>query len=274
MAKSPCLFLILVTGLSAQTSQSVTEKSLLAPGAAVNDNSVTTTPHATTPATVATPATPQPLSPEMRGDIFMARKMYREAVEVYREGPKSAILENKIGIAYHQMLDLRQAQKQYERAVKMNPKYAEAINNLGTVHYARKGYRKAIGYYKKALKVTPYSASIYSNLGTAHFARKKYKDAFAAYQKALELDPDVFEHRGGQGVLLQERSVAERAKFHFYLSKTYAKAGHAERALQYMRKALEEGFKDRKKFAEDPEFEALRDLPEFQQLLTMETRVL
>jgi len=273
MATSPCLFLILVTGLSAQTSQSVTEKSLLAPGAAVNDSSVTI-PHTTTPTTVATPATPQPLNPEMRGDIFMARKMYREAVEVYREGPQTAILENKIGIAYHQMLDLRQAQQQYERAVKINPKYAEAINNLGTVHYARKGYRKAIGFYKKALKVTPFSASIYSNLGTAHFARKKYKDAFAAYQKALELDPEVFEHRGGQGVLLQERTVAERAKFHFYLSKTYAKAGQAERALQYMRKAIEEGFKDRKKFAEDPEFETLRDLPEFQQLLTMETRVL
>ena len=126
----------------------------------------------------------------------------------------------------------------------------------------------------KALKLAPRSASIHSNLGTAWFARKNYQRASEAYQKALELDPEVFEHRSTNGVLLQERSVAERAKFHFYLSKTYAKAGHAERALIYMRKALEEGFKDRQKFVEEPEFASLQKLPEFQQLLELQPRVL
>ncbi|MBL8234760.1 MAG: tetratricopeptide repeat protein, partial [Bryobacterales bacterium] len=154
------------------------------------------------------------------------------------------------------------------------PKYSEAINNLGTIHYAKKSYRRAVNSYKKALELTPASASIHSNLGTAYFARKKYDDALKAYQKALELDPEVFEHRGTNGVLLQERSVAERAKFHYYLSKTYAKAGNVERALLYMRKSIEEGFKERHKFAEDPEFTALRELPEFQMLLKMENRVL
>ena len=91
---------------------------------------------------------------------------------------------------------------------------------------------------------------------------------------ALSIDPEVFEHRSSHGVLLQERSVNEKAKFHFFLAKTYAKAGQVERALLYMRKAIEEGFKDRQKFQEDPEFAALKDLPEFQQLLTMEVRVL
>lgn len=218
---------------------------------------------------------PVPLTDEMRGDIMMARKNYREAVEMYRKAAgNSAILINKIGIAYHQMLELDQAKRHYEKAIKLNPSYSEAINNLGTIYYAKKSYRKAVNYYKKALKVNPTSASIYSNLGTAHFARKKYKDAFQAYQKALELDPEVFEHRGTNGVLLQERSVQERAKFHYYLAKTYAKAGHVDRALQYMRKAIEEGFKDRNKFMEDSEFTAMREMPEFQQLMTMEVRVL
>ena len=217
----------------------------------------------------------QPLTPERRADIYMARKMYREAIEIYQKiDPKTAVLWNKIGIAHHQLLNFDLAKKHYEKAVKTDPKYSEAINNLGTVHYASKGYRKAITYYKRALAHAPNSASIYSNLGTAFFARKKYADAFTAYQKALELDPEVFEHRGSQGVLLQERSVQERAKFHFYLAKTYAKSGQTERALLYMRKAIEEGFKERNKFNEDPEFEPLRQLPEFQQILTMENRVL
>ncbi|MDX1981394.1 MAG: tetratricopeptide repeat protein [Bryobacteraceae bacterium] len=215
-----------------------------------------------------------PLSDEMRGDIYMARKMYREAIEAYKQMPQSPIVVNKIGIAYHQQMQLDQARRHYERAIKMNPKYSEAINNLGTVHYAKKSYRRAVNQYKKALKVNPNSASILSNLGTAHFARKKYKDAFVAYQRALELDPEVFEHRSTQGVLLQERSVAEKARFHYFLSKTYAKAGQVDRALLYMRKAIEEGFKERNKFKEDPEFANMQELPEFQQLLTMEVRVL
>ncbi len=221
-------------------------------------------------------ATPAPkLSLEMRGDILMARKMYREAAEVYSEGPAdSAVLANKTGIAYHQMLALDAARKHYDRAIRLNPKYSEAINNLGTIFYARKNFRRSVSLYNRALRLTPNSASIISNLGTAQFARKKYKEAFDAYQQALALDPEVFEHRNSQGVLLQERSVDERAKFHFYLCKTYAKAGNIERALSYMRKAIEEGFKEREKFRQDPEFAKLQENAEFKELLVLEPRVL
>jgi hypothetical protein len=75
-------------------------------------------------------------------------------------------------------------------------------------------------------------------------------------------------------VLLQERSVAERAKFHYYLAKTYAKSGDTERTLIYMRKALEEGFKERGKFLEEPEFAKLQANAEFQAILKLEARVL
>jgi tetratricopeptide (TPR) repeat protein len=221
------------------------------------------------------PAPPTPLAPEKKADILMARKMYREAAETYKEAPlDSAVIQNKIGIAYHQMMQTEIARRYYERSMKIDPDYAEAINNLGTVFYSRKNYRRSIKLYHRAIKLSPSSASIYSNLGTAFFARKSYKQATDAYQRALTLDPDVFEHRNSWGVLLQERSVEERAKFHYYLAKTYAKAGMNDRALSYIRKALEEGFTERKKLMEDPEFVTLRELPEFQELLVLEPRVL
>ena len=83
---------------------------------------------------------------------------------------------------------------------------------------------------------------------------RRYEQASISYQKALELDPEVFEHRSSYGTLLQERSVGERARFHYYLAKTYAHAGNDERAIQYIRMALEEGFKERQKLMEEPEF--------------------
>jgi tetratricopeptide (TPR) repeat protein len=215
------------------------------------------------------------VTPEMRGDIFMARKMYRDAIDAYQEGPKnSAILLNKTGIAYHQLLEYNMADKYYRMAMRTNPEYAEAVNNLGTIFYARKSYRRAVNEYKKALRMNPNSASMWSNLGTGYFARKDYARAWESWQHALSLDPEVFESRSSQGVLLQERSVDERAKFHYFLAKTYAKAGMNDRALMYIRKSIEEGFKERKKFSEDPEFAGLKELPEFKQLLAMEPRVL
>jgi len=205
----------------------------------------------------------------------MARKMYREAIDMFREDKsKDPVISNKIGIAYHQMQQLDNARKYYEQAVRLKPDYAEAINNLGTVYYAQRSFAKAIRYYRKALKYAPNSASIYSNLGTAYFARKKYKEAMETYQTALKLDPNVFENHSSYGVLLEERNVEERAKFHFNMAKLYAQAGRNDLALQYLRKALEEGFKDKKKIAEDPDFQAMRDLPEFKELLALEPRVL
>jgi tetratricopeptide (TPR) repeat protein len=172
------------------------------------------------------------------------------------------------------MLQLNLAKKEYEQAIKLSPKYSEAINNLGAIYYGQKSYRRAIREYRKALVLNPLAASIHSNLGSAYFARKEYPKAALAYQKALEIDPEVFEHHNQYGTLLQERSTTERAKFHYYLAKTYAKAGQNERALLYIRKALEEGFTERKKFMEDTEFSNLRALPEFKELMTLEPRVL
>jgi tetratricopeptide (TPR) repeat protein len=218
------------------------------------------------------------ITPELRGDIFMARKQYREAIEAFHEGsPKNPVLCNKTGIAYHQMMQLDSALKSYQQAVRLKKDYLEAINNIGTVYYARKNYRRSITYYQRAIKLAPQqsrAASIYSNLGTALFARKQYKDAADAFQTAMTLDPDVFEHNSTFGVMLEERNVQERAKYHYYVAKLYAKNGRNELALQYLRKALEEGFKERKQLEKDPEFAALRDTKEFQDLLALEPRVL
>ena len=217
----------------------------------------------------------QPLTPERRADILMARKMYREAIEMYEQAPKdSAAVWNKMGIAYHQMLQLDAALKRYRQAIRLDPKFAEAINNAGTIYYARKQYGKAVKYYKRAIKLEPNSASIYSNLGLACYARKKDKEAAAAFNTALRLDPEVFERHGRSGALVQESSVEDRARYHFFQAKLYAKAGQDDRALLCIRKALEEGFKERKQLLQDPEFAHLRDLPQFKELLTLEPRVL
>jgi tetratricopeptide (TPR) repeat protein len=220
-----------------------------------------------------TPAPPT-LSPQERGDIQMARKMYREAIETYKQAPETAVLLNKIGIAYHQLTDLAAAEKYYARAVKLDPRYTEAMNNLGTIYYSRQSYRRAIAQYKKVLRIKPNSASTLANLGSAYFARKQYELASQNYQQALALDPEVFESRNATGSVVRDRTVGDRPTFFYYLAKSYAKAGMNEQAVNYIRKAIEEGFKERKKFTEEPEFAGLQKDPEFQRVMALEPKVL
>jgi tetratricopeptide (TPR) repeat protein len=216
----------------------------------------------------------QRVSPELRADILMARKMYREAIDTYKEAGDTPVILNKTGIAYHQLNDLANAKLCYEKATKLKPDYAEAINNLGALYYNTKSYRRAIKLYKKALLLEPASAPFLSNLGTAYFARKNYDLAFAKYQEALKIDPEVFESRNATGSTLLERSGEERAKYHFFLARAYAKEGAMERALQCLRQALEEGFNEREKIFSLPEFAPLRGNEEFQRMMSVEQKVI
>jgi tetratricopeptide (TPR) repeat protein len=208
---------------------------------------------------------------EERGDAQMAHKLYREAIDTYSEEvrahPANSVAWNKLGIAYHQLLDFPHARAMYDKAVHLNHRYSEAINNLGTIYYAQKNYRRAIRQYEQSLAIAPEAASVHSNLGTALIARKKIPEAIAEYDKALALDPEVFEHHNSYGVLLQERSGPDRALFDFILARTYAGQSNLDKALEYLRKALEEGFKEQKKIYEDPAFAALVKMPSFTELM-------
>ena len=216
-----------------------------------------------------------PLTPEQRGDLYMARKMYREAIDMYKTGPQnSAIIWDKIGNAYHQLSDLNAARKAYEHAIRLDKKYADAINNVGTTYYAEKKYRSAISRYNRALQYAPDSASIWSNLGTAYYARGKFDLMTQAYTKALQLDPDVFEKHGTVGTRMLDRGVADKARYHFEMARMYAASGKNELAIQYLRKALEEGFKEKDKLQQSKDFAALRETQEYKDLMTLEPRVL
>ena len=214
------------------------------------------------------------LSLETQGDIYMARKMYREAIDKYRQCAVDARIDNKIGIAFHQMSQLGLAKKYYEQALKRDHDFAEAQNNLGTIYYTEKSYRRAISYFKRSLKCSGPVASEYANLGAAYFGKHDYKNSSLAYEQALKLDPDVLEHRTGFGTRIQDSADGDLALFHLYLAETYAKAGSNDRALGYLRKSLEEGLKNRKKLADIPEFGVLRTRPEFQELLAENPKAL
>jgi Tfp pilus assembly protein PilF len=207
---------------------------------------------------------------EKKADILMARGEYAAAITAYQQSDlKSAIVWNNIGMAYHHLFALEEARKAYQQALTLNPRFAPAANNLAAVYYGQHEFGVAEHWYKKALKHTSESAVIYCNLGTAYFAEDKMKKGLKMYQKAFSIDADVFSPNRA-AMVEGGGSREQRVAINYYIAQTFASAGKQEQALLYLRKAMDEGFRDRKRLDEDKDFAALRTTPEFQKLLDQE----
>ena len=62
-------------------------------------------------------------------------------------------------------------------------------------------------------------------------------------------------------------SPGDRAHFYYVLARLYAKAGVSDRSLQYLRRAMEEGYKGINSVYKDAEFAGVRKDPRFNELM-------
>lgn len=214
---------------------------------------------------------------ENRGDELRTVKLYLDALDYYRAAmskePHSARLLNKVGITELMMQRYKEAKKSFEQANKIDRDYADAYNNLGVVMYEERHYSSAVKHYRRAIAIDGTSASFYSNLGAALFAKKEFNEAVVAYEHAVEIDPDVFERTSRGGVQAQLPSPDDRAHYDYTVAKLYAKMGFSDRSLEYLRKAMEEGYKDFKNVYKDVEFAEIRKDKRFADLVALRTPI-
>lgn len=208
------------------------------------------------PAAAADSATALPPS-EGIGDLMMARGRYLAAIRVFEQLPQTAIILNKTGIACEHMLMFDRARTSFEGALKINPSYAEAYNNLGTLAHSQGDLGRAEKMYRKSLKLKPRAANTMQNLGALYYAERKYKKGDDAYKKALAIDPEILEHSAHTGIPANSKANVA-SELHYHMAMTYAQAGSRAMALDYLRKAIGEGFNDRNRLLHDKEFADLR----------------
>jgi tetratricopeptide (TPR) repeat protein len=215
---------------------------------------------------------------ELQADKLRAEKLYLDALDYYHAAlakkPHDASLLNKIGITELMMQRYKEARKSFERAIKSDHECANAYNNLGVVFYESRKYGAAVKQYEKAIARDSNSASFYSNLGAAYFSKKDFEPAVTAYQHALELDPDVFMRTSRVGVQAQLPSPQDRARYNYTVAKLYAKMGFSDQSLEYLKKAIESGYKDLKNVYKDVEFAELRKNPRFTELMASKPPVI
>ncbi|MDT8069036.1 MAG: tetratricopeptide repeat protein [Terriglobia bacterium] len=261
---------LLMTGasVSAQT-QSPGSQSEIPPPSEIQE----VKPLAPLPQLSFTQATAQEL--EDRADLLKEQKNYLDAIDYYRAALKKhqnsaiterAVIENKIGMTYLLIGNMKAAEKALKRAVKTDKKYPEAYNNLGVAYYGLKKYRPAEKNYKKAIELRE-SASFHSNLGTLYMERKKYQEGMAEYEKAYQLDPGVFERSSRNGISARMGSPGDQARFFYVMAKLFAANGKLDKSLEYLKKSLEDGYPDIDKVYKDADFATLRKDQRFTELM-------
>jgi tetratricopeptide (TPR) repeat protein len=209
---------------------------------------------------------------EQIGDSLMAHQRYQAAIEAYKKAPNNnPDVWNKMGIAYQLMFNLTDAMHCYRTSYKLNSRNSTVLNNLGTVYDALKQYHNAEKMYRKALKLDPQSALIRKNLGTNLLGQHKYQKGWAEYVAALKLDPQIFDYNARPRIE-NPASVSDRGAMNFYMAKGCVRAGMPERAVEYLRMAINEGYTSPKKIIADNEFATLHNLPAFQELISSETQ--
>jgi tetratricopeptide (TPR) repeat protein len=220
------------------------------------------------------PAIPNPNSSaedlELQGDQLRAQKRYLDSIDFYNAAlakQPSALLWNKEGMAYLLLQRREHAAKCFDHAIKLDKHAPEGYNNRGYIEQMEKHYDKAIKYYTKALKLRPSDAVFQYNMGSSYFGKHDYVHAAQAYKAAFTLDPDIFNRVSRMGVMAQATSPEDRAAFSFMVAKMYAQAGDFDHSLEYLRKAMEDGYKDINKVYTDSEFATMRTDKRFEELM-------
>jgi tetratricopeptide (TPR) repeat protein len=208
---------------------------------------------------------------EQQGDALRAQKRYLDSIDFYNaaQGKQpSAILWNKEGMSYLLLQRFPEATKCFDRAIKADKKAPEGYNNRGYMEQNARKFNKAIKYYRKALALRPGDAVFHYNIASSYFGKHDYKRAAQEYRSAYQLDPDIFERVSKIGVIVQSISPEDRAAFSFMVAKVYAQAGDFDHSLEYLRKAMEEGYKHIKNAYTDSEFASLREDKRFAELMS------
>jgi len=212
------------------------------------------------------------LTPELRADMLTVHGQYQQAIEAYKKiTPQTAEIYNKIGIAYQRMAMDQDAMFNYDRAFRMDHKFAAAYNNLGTVYFHENDNKQAKRLYKKSIKLDAQAAAFWSNLGAVYLAQKQYSDGAEAYERAFNLDPNIFQEIALNGIQ-QYESPEDLAKMYVCFAEIYAHAGMKAQAIDYLRKALMQGFIDPQKLQQDQQLATLQGNPDFEQLVSARKR--
>jgi len=180
----------------------------------------------------------------------------------------------------------QEAIKNYDKAIELDPKFESAYYMRGVAYCGLHNYREAIKHYNKAIELDPENPLYYSVRAWAYGHVGNYEEAMKDCNKAIELDPKspiltfVYSSRGyiysrlgnyEQGIKDVERSIAlgnPNDPWPYYIMACiFSIQNNADLACQWLKKAIDKGYKDWEHLKSDKDFDNIRNTPCFQEII-------
>jgi serine/threonine protein kinase/tetratricopeptide (TPR) repeat protein len=224
------------------------------------------------------------------GTYYYTCGRYQKAAEQYRRvitiQPDNYQGYNNLGGMYYLLGRFEDAATMHKRAMEIQPA-AIAYANLGTDYFYLGRYEEAIEAYNSAIELDPSSDLLYRNLGDAYLHIGRERDAEAQFEHAIALlhehllvkpnDPELIQrlaichaklHREQEALACVERAATikpHNTALMYQKAVVYALIGHTDKALEFLRLALERGY-SRSEAERDPDLSSLRERAEYRAL--------
>jgi serine/threonine-protein kinase len=214
-----------------------------------------------------------------------ALKEFQEVVKLTPDFVKGL---NNLGALYFYLKRRKDARQVFEHSLSIKPTY-EAYSNLGTLYFHEGFYTHAIGMFKKALEKSDDDYLIRGFLAESYYWTPKQRDksqpnyqrAAKMAEKALEKNPNdpeilsrLASYYGRMEVRSKTLSMLERVtaiknltpEVMFLIANTYEQIGEREKALQWIKSALDKDF-SLAEIENNPGLSELRADSRFQEIL-------
>ncbi|HKG62359.1 MAG TPA: tetratricopeptide repeat protein [Pyrinomonadaceae bacterium] len=125
------------------------------------------------------------------GSSYRALKKYPEAEKAYLKArgiADDSCAACGLGMTYENLGRHDDAEKEFQRAMRLNPDDACAYSQSGSMYYDLGKYPEAIAAFKRAATLYP-SYGNFMGLGNSYVYMRDYEPAVNAYKEAIQINP-------------------------------------------------------------------------------------
>lgn len=134
-----------------------------------------------------------------KNNLKEAEKYYEKILKIKSNHFKSIFLLGSLSL---QIKNFDKARQLLLKATQINPLYVDAHNNLGVTYNEMREFQKAKGCYEKAIQIRPDFADAHNNLGIIFKELGEFQKAKNSHKKAIDLDSNKKEACYGYGQIL------------------------------------------------------------------------
>ena len=223
----------------------------------------------------------------LQGKYEDAIAAFQQAIEIDSNSDSAALAHHRQGFVYRKQGKYENAIAEYQKAIAIDLDRPWSYDALGNIYHQQGKLEDAIAAYQKIIEITPYFAMDANfDLGLIYRQQGKLDDAIDTFQQIIQNEIEIAPNRKqihlyqGMIYLTQDKLDEALAEFqkvvnvnpkegyaHYSLACIYSLKNQPQLAIESLQKAIDLDKSIIELFKTDPDFDNIRQTPEYQQLI-------